>query len=340
MTVQEAIQEVVAGRDLSAEAAHCAASAIISGEATPAQIGGLLIAIRMKGEAVSELLGFVEAMREKMTPLPVAIDGLVDTCGTGGDGAGTFNISTAAAFVAAAAGCRIAKHGNRAISSRCGSADVLLELGLPIDAAPELTAQCIERFGLGFMFAPQYHPSLKHAAGPRRELGVRSILNVVGPLVNPASVRRQLIGVYDGHLTEPVARVAQRLGCDHCLVVHGADGLDEITLTTETHITEVRGSDIRSYTIEPEQFGLRRASANAVHGGDATTNARILLDVLSGIDGPARDVVLINAGAVIYVSGTAASLREGIDRAAEAVKSGAAREKLQAVREFLRENSP
>ena len=332
MTIQDAIRELVAGTSLREDEAYQVACAIITGEATDAQIGGLLVGLRMKGEVVEEILGFARAMRDHVTPVPLPPDKLVDTCGTGGDGAGTFNISTVAAFVAAGAGCRVAKHGNRKISSHCGSADVLQALGVRIDMAVEQSAECIEKIGVGFLFAPLFHKSLRHAAGPRREIGLRTILNIVGPLTNPAGARRQLIGVFDGHLTEPIARVLLQLGSSHCLVVHGDDGLDEISLTGPTRVTELRDGKMRTYTTTPEEFGFRRAVLEDLRGGDEKVNADIVLSVLRGSPGPKRDIVLLNAGAAIYVGGLCASLQEGVVLAAESIDSGKAIDKLEALR--------
>ncbi len=337
MTVRKAIRAVVAGKSLNEEEAYRVACAVMAGEATPAQIGGLLVGFRMKGEVADELLGFVRAVRFHMTSVCVPQDRLVDTCGTGGDLAGTFNISTVAAFVAAGAGCRVAKHGNRSISSRCGSADVLHALGVRIDLPVEQSTQCIEKIGIGFLFAPLFHKSLRYAVGPRHEIGVRSILNIIGPLANPAGARRQLIGVFEGSLTESMAVVLAQLGCHHCLVVHGDDGLDEITVTGPTRVTEFRDGRTQTYTIRPEEFGLCPAKLEDLRGGDAKTNADIAVGILSGVRGPARDVVLLNAAGAIYVSGRCQSLNDGIALAAESIDSGLAIEKLHALRQCTRE---
>ncbi|MFQ5806980.1 MAG: anthranilate phosphoribosyltransferase [Phycisphaerae bacterium] len=331
MTVQEAIRHVVEGRSLNEDQAAGVAREIMAGNATPAQIAALLVGLRIKGESVEEITGFVRAMRQGATPSPAHSDMLVDTCGTGGDGAGTFNISTVSAFVAAGAGCKIAKHGNRSVSSTCGSADVLQALGVNVEMAPEHSARCIEEIGFGFLFAPQYHPGARHAAAARREIGVRTIFNLLGPLLNPAGARRQLLGVYDPKLTEPIARVLQRLGCTHCLVVHGEDGLDEITLAGKTLVAELKSGAIRSFTISPEEMGVQRAKLDTLRGGDPENNARIARNVLSGQPGPARSVVLLNAGASIYVGGKAASIAEGVQRAAESIDTGRARATLDAL---------
>ncbi|MEE9296388.1 MAG: anthranilate phosphoribosyltransferase, partial [Phycisphaerae bacterium] len=248
MKIQTAIREIVEGRDLAEEDVFQVAVSIMDGEAEPCQIAALLVAMRMKGETVEEITGFVRAMRAKVIPVPVAVEGLIDTCGTGGDGAGTFNISTVSAFVAAGAGCKVAKHGNRSVSSRCGSAEVLEALGVEIEETPERTARLIEEIGMGFLFAPMYHKATRHAVVPRRAIGVRSIFNIVGPLTHPAGARRQVIGVFDAALTEPLAHVLQRVGSEHCMVLHGQDGLDEITLDGPTRVTELKDGTIRTWT--------------------------------------------------------------------------------------------
>ena len=331
MAVVEAIQLAIAGQHLGEGQAAAVATEIMAGKATPAQIAALLVALRAKGESVEEITGFVRAMRLGAVPAPARSDNLVDTCGTGGDRSGTFNISTVSGFVAAGAGCKVAKHGNRSISSSCGSADVLQSLGVNIEMSPEDSAGCIDEIGVGFLFAPQYHPGARHAAGPRREIGVRTVFNMLGPLLNPAGARRQLMGVYDRSLTEPVAQVLQRLGSVHCLVVHGEDGLDEITLAGRTFVTELRNDALRSFTVCPGDFSLADAELDTLRGGDAQANARIVREVLDGEPGPTRDVVLLNAGASIYVGGRADSIGEGIQRAAESIDSCSARAKLEAL---------
>jgi anthranilate phosphoribosyltransferase len=285
----------------------------------------------VKGETVDEITGFVRAMRQGATRVAVCSDRLVDTCGTGGDRSRTFNISTVSAFVAAGAGCKVAKHGNRSISSHCGSADVLKSLGVDVEMTPEESAHCIDEIGVGFLFAPQYHSGARHAAGPRREIGVRTIFNMLGPLLNPAGAQRQLMGVYDRRLTHPIAQVLQRLGSVHCLVVHGEDGLDEIALAGQTFVTELSDGALRSFTIRPEEFGIAPIPLVALRGNDAQTNARIARDVLDGKPGPARDVVLLNAGASIYVGGQADSIGAGVRRAGESIDTGSARAKLDAL---------
>jgi anthranilate phosphoribosyltransferase len=329
MAIRKSIGKALQSESLSEDEAHGAASAIMKGEATDAQIAALLVALRMKGETEEEITGFARAMREAATPVKCRPEGLVDSCGTGGDRSGTFNVSTLAALAAAGAGCRVAKHGNRSVSSRCGSADLFSALGVAIDAPPDAVGAGIDENGIGFLFAPALHPAMKYAIGPRREIGVRTLFNILGPLTNPAGARRQLIGVFDGGLTRTVAGVLKKLGSEHVLVVHGEDGLDEITLTGPTAVTELKMGDIRSYSVRPEDFGLRRTGPEALLGGDAEANAAIAMDVLRGKPGPARDVVLINAGAVAYVAGIAPGIGEGMRLAAESLDSGRALEKLE-----------
>lgn len=332
--IREAIRKVTDGASLSLEEACQVMGEIMDGEATPAQIAALAVALRMKGETVEEVAGFAQTMRSRATRIHPRVPVLVDTCGTGGDGARTFNISTTAAFVVAACGVAVAKHGNRAVSSACGSADLLEALGLPVDVDPPLVQEAIERLGIGFLFAPRFHPALRHAAGPRREIGIRTIFNVLGPLTNPAGARRQVIGVYDPNLVEPIAHVARALGTEHAFVVHG-DGLDELTTTGPSLVAEVRGERIRMSRLEPEDVGLARAPRVALRGGDGAHNVRIALGVLRGERGPCRDVVLLNAAAALVAAGVAEDLREGIRRAASAIDSGEAASKLEALRSFL-----
>lgn len=337
MTIRDAIQTVVHGGDLTEPQAVAAATALIRGEASEAQVAALLIGLRMKGETVAEIVGFARAARSGATPLQLARDGVIDCCGTGGDGHGTFNVSTACAFVAAAAGCRVAKHGNRAISSQCGSADVLDVLGIPADLPSDVVARCIDEVGVGFLFAPAFHPGLRHAGTARREIGVRTILNGLGPLTHPAGARRQVLGVYDGRLTQVFAQVLNQLGSTHCMVVHGDDGLDEITLSAATQVSELRDGAVTSYSITPEQFGIERAPLDAVRGGDGATNAALLEAVLAGEPGPRADIVRLNAGAAIYVGGGAASLSDGVAVASEVLRCGAGLAVLRRLQEIVRE---
>jgi anthranilate phosphoribosyltransferase len=283
----------------------------------------------MKGETADEITGAAMAMRERVTPLDVDRERLVDTCGTGGDGRGTFNISTVAAIVAAGAGANVAKHGNRAVSSSCGSADLLAELGVNIDLDAPRMSRVLRKTGIAFLFAPKLHPAMSAVAGVRKELGLRTIFNVLGPLTNPAFARRQVLGVYTDALVEVIGRVLASLGADHALVVHSRDGLDEISISAPTHVCEVRGLELRSYEVGPETFGLRRHSIEGLAGGDARTNARIAREILDGRDGAACDVVVANAAAALYVSGAVSSLRDGADMARESIMTRKALRKLE-----------
>ena len=326
--IQDAIQQLIAGRDLDRETATAVMDQIMSGEATDAQIGGFLVALRCKGETEDEVAGFTEVMRAKATRISGGRPPLLDTCGTGGDASGTFNISTTAAFVAAGAGCTVAKHGNRAISSRCGSADVLAELGVNIEADPARVGVCLDEAGIGFLFAQALHGAMKHAIGPRRELGTRTVFNTLGPLTNPAGATRHLMGVFAPELTELQARVLGALGSERAFVVHGLDGLDEITLTGPSRVSELAGGEVRTYEIEPGDFGIDRAEAAALEGGDPAANAAILREVLDGGSGPRTDVVLLNAAAALAAAGVAADLAGGIEAARESIASGRARQAL------------
>jgi anthranilate phosphoribosyltransferase len=330
--ISEAISQVVQGRDLSAEEMARVMDEVMGGEATPAQVGGLLTALRMKGESVAEIAGAVRTMRTRATKVPVMGGDLVDTCGTGGDGKRTFNISTTVAFVAAGAGVRVAKHGNRAVSSGCGSADVLEALGVRIDLDPERVAVCLAEAGIGFLFAPLFHPAMRHAVGPRRELGFRTIFNILGPLANPAGAARQVLGVYAPELTRTIARVLVELGTEHSLVVHGAGGADELTLAGPNLVCECRGGEIWEYVVHPSAVGLREAPLAALAGGDAQENAKILLRILEGEEGPRREAVLLNAAAALVAADKARDLTEGVAPAAEAIDSGAALAVLERLR--------
>ena len=326
--IQDAIQQLIAGRDLDRETATAVMDQIMSGEATDAQIGGFLVALRCKGETEDEVAGFTEVMRAKATRISGGRPPLLDTCGTGGDASGTFNISTTAAFVAAGAGCTVAKHGNRAISSRCGSADVLAELGVNIEADPARVGVCLDEAGIGFLFAQALHGAMKHAIGPRRELGTRTVFNTLGPLTNPAGATRHLMGVFAPELTELQARVLGALGSERAFVVHGLDGLDEITLTGPSRVSELADGEVRTYEIEPGDFGIDRAEAAALEGGDPAANAAILREILDGGSGPRTDVVLLNAAAALAAAGVAADLAGGIEAARESIASGRARKAL------------
>ncbi len=327
------LHTVAEGRDLSVEDAHEAMLRILGGEVSTAQIAAFLVALRMKGETAEELLGFALAMREKGER--VEVEGpLLDTCGTGGDGASTFNISTVAAFVAAGAGARVAKHGNRSITSQCGSADILESLGVGAAMAPARAAQSIREHGIGFLYAPLLHPAMRHAQPARLELKMRTVLNLLGPLTNPARAERQLIGAPSEHAAELMAQAQAKLGCVRAFVVHGSDGLDEITTTGPTAVFEVRGESVRRHTWTPEDFGVRRARREDLRGGDRTMNCRIACAVLQGESGAQRDIVLVNAAAALVAAECAADLREGVQAAAQAIDCGAAWGKVEALRRF------
>jgi len=334
MEIREAIARLVERHDLTAEEAEEVMGQVMRGEATPAQIGGFLIALRMKGETVEEIAGFARAMRRHALSVQTRRVPVVDTCGTGGDRSGTFNISTTAAFVVAGAGLPVAKHGNRSVSSHCGSADVLEALGVNLNLSPEAVARCVDEIGIGFLFAPRFHPAMKHAIGPRREMGVRTVFNVLGPLTNPAGAQVQVLGVYDPSLTETLAGVLGSLGCQAAFVVHGADGLDELSTTGPNRVAQLDNGSIRSYVLDPTDFGLPRAPISALRGGDAAENAAIVRSVLQGEPGPRRDVVLLNAAAALVAGGCAADMREGLHLAARSIDSGAALEKLEALIAF------
>ena len=329
MNIQEAIAKVIEGADLSRGEMTDAMNQIMSGEATDAQIGAFLIALRVKGECVDEIAGAASVMREKATPIVTRHDVIVDTCGTGGDHSGTFNISTAAAFVAAGAGLCVAKHGNRAATSQCGSADVLGALGVNIEASPETVSRCLDDVGIGFLFAISLHGAMKYAIGPRREIGARTIFNALGPLSNPAGATRQVVGVYSAVLTETLAGVLGTLGSERAFVVHGSDGLDEMTLTGPTRVSELKNGSVSTYDVSPGDFGLAQAPADALKGGDADYNAGITRSILNGEEGPRRDIVLLNAAAAIVAGDKARDLNEGVQVAAEVIDSGKALEKLE-----------
>ncbi len=331
--IREAIQTLVAGGSLTTEEAASVMEEIMEGEVTPAQFGAFVTALRLKGETVEEIVGLAKTMRAKAVPVTIT-EPVVDTCGTGGDGSHTFNISTTAAFVAAGAGLKVAKHGNRAMSSRCGSADVLEALGVKIDLNAEKVQRCLQEVGMGFMFAPVFHPAMKYASAPRREIGIRTVFNIIGPLTNPAGARAQVLGVADGSLLEKLVLVLQSLGCNHALVVHGDDGLDEITITGKTRVCELKDGRIQSYSISPEDFGLSQASLDNLKGGSADENAALLRRILAGVTGPQRDVVLMNAAAVLLVGERVGTLQEGISLAKEVIDSGHALTKLEQLIEF------
>ena len=333
--ISKAIFKIVEGMNLTEPEMMEAFDEIMDGKATPAQIAALITALRMKGETVDEIAGAARSMREKATRIPLAGNAdVLDTCGTGGDNRNTFNISTAAAFVASASGVRVAKHGNRSISSHCGSADVMEQLGIKVYLKPEEIARCIEEAGMGFLFAPNLHGAMKHAFAPRKEIGIRTIFNVLGPLTNPAGASMQVLGVYDGRMTEMFARVLQRLGVKRALVVHGLDGLDEITICAETIISELKNGVVSTSRIHPMDCGLPLRDLHDIQGGTLKENAEIILKVLKGEKGPHREIVLINAGAAIMVADMAGSLKDGMKIAAEALDSGLALNKLKKLKEL------
>ncbi len=319
MNMQEAIRAVTERRDLSGEEMTQVMRLIMTGEATPAQMGGFLVGLRMKGETVEEVAAAAGVMRELAARVEVEKHHLVDTCGTGGDASGTFNISTASAFVVAAAGGKVAKHGNRSVSSRSGSADVLEAAGVNLDLTPEQVARCIDEVGVGFLFAPKHHGAMKHAIGPRREMGVRTIFNVLGPLTNPAGAPNQVIGVFSHGWLEPLAEVLKRLGSRHVMVVHAKDGLDEISIGTPTQVAELKAGAIKTYIISPEDFGLQSADLAKVKVERPEESLAMIRSALSDHAGPARDIVVLNAGAAIYTAGLAESLEQGVARAQEVI---------------------
>jgi len=351
MEIVEAIRNAVEGVHLDRAGAESVMETIMSGEATDAQIASFLTALRMKGETVEELIGFARVIRTKATPVRTrgevvaALSGterdmLVDTCGTGGDAAGTFNISTATAFVLAGAGVRVAKHGNRSVTSLCGSADVVEALGVRIDLPPDAIARCIDEVGIGFLYAPLLHSAMRYVMLARREMKIRTVFNLLGPLCNPAGASAQVLGVYNEKLTEVMARVLAEIGARRALVVHGSDGLDEITITGETKISEIRDGQIRTYYISPEDFEIRRASIDVLRGGDARRNAEIIVEILSGQPGPRSDIVLLNAAAGLVAGGKAQTIRDGVRLAGESLQSGAARERLDRLVALSRQLAP
>jgi anthranilate phosphoribosyltransferase len=328
MDMQSAIRAVSERRDLGQQDMQAVMRLIMTGQATAAQIGGFLVGLRMKGETVDEIAAAAAVMREFATRVEVSGPHLVDTCGTGGDGASTFNISTASALVSAAAGARVAKHGNRSVSSKSGSADVLEAAGVRLDLSPAEVAACIDQTGVGFLFAPQHHGATKHAIGPRREMGIRTVFNLLGPLTNPAGAPNQVLGVFSSQWLEPLAQVLKQLGSEHVLVVHAEDGLDEISIGAPTRVAELKHGEISVYTVEPEDFGMTRAALDGLRVDDAAQSLAMIRRVLANESGPPRDIVLLNAGAAIYAAGLVASLVEGVRRAGEVLANGKASETL------------
>jgi anthranilate phosphoribosyltransferase len=337
--IQESLAKLLDGGTLSRAHAHAVMHEIMSGEATPAQIGGFLVALRAKGETAGEIAGFAEAMREHVLPVRPAREDLVDTAGTGGDGARTLNISTAAALVAAAAGAAVAKHGNRAASSAAGSADVLESLGFALEMPPERIAQSIDELGFGFMFAPAHHPGMRHAAPVRRELATRTVFNVLGPLTNPAGARAQVVGVYSAALVRTIADTLAQLGARRAFVVYGAAGIDELSPAGPNLVGEVVDGDVSEREIDPLELGIPRCAPDELRGGNADENAATIRDVLAGAEGPHRDAIVLNAAGAIAAAGRAVDLREGIGHAREAIDSGAAGERLEELIAFSREHA-
>ncbi|MDA8443143.1 MAG: anthranilate phosphoribosyltransferase [Peptococcaceae bacterium] len=331
MEIRQAIAQVAGGQSLSELQAEAVMDHIMQGEATPAQIAALLVALRMKQETVEEIAGLARGMRRAALQVELPGMELIDTCGTGGDGAGTFNISTTAAFVAAGAGLRVAKHGNRFASSQCGSADVLEALGINVNLPPAEVAKCIEQVGIGFLFALVHHLAMRHVIGPRREIGMRTVFNLLGPLTNPATASYQVVGVFEPNLTETIAAVLHRLGTRRAMVVHGGDGLDEISITAPTKVSELKHGTIATYQLDPRDYGMQLVSGSEIKGGDALTNAGITRAILTGEQGPRRDIVVLNAAAAIYTGRGNISFSEAITIATQTLDSGAALAKLEAM---------
>ena len=329
---KDALNQLLNGQDLSHDQMLAVMQQVMGGELTTAQISALLIALRLKGETVDEITAAATVMRALSTKVNIKDTAhLVDTCGTGGDGIQTFNVSTVSAFVAAAAGAKVAKHGGRSVSSTCGSADVLEELGVDVNKTPDEVANSVDAIGIGFMFAPNHHSAMKHAAPVRKELGIRTIFNLLGPLTNPAAARRQVMGVFDQALTGKLAQVLQKLGSEHVLVVHGADGMDEISFTGDTYVAELKGDKVTEYTVNPTQFGLAIHQLKDIQIQNAAESKAMIMDVLNGKTGAPRDIVLLNAGAAIYVAGIATTLAAGIEKAAQMIDDGVALSTLEAL---------
>ena len=331
MNINEAIKAVISRQNLNENEMHDVMSSIMTGQTTDAQIGAFLVGLSMKGETIEEITASAKVMRALATSVELSSnDYLVDTCGTGGDGLGLFNISTASAFVVAAAGGKVAKHGNRSISSKSGSADVLEAAGINLNINPELISQCIEEIGVGFMFAPAHHSAMKHAIGPRKELAVRTIFNVLGPLTNPAKAPNQIMGVYDKGLVEPIANVLKGLNSRHVMVVHSEDGLDEFSIAKKTYVAELKDNNISTYTVHPHDFGFKEGNLDSIKAENADQSLALINEAFSGKKGVARDIIALNAGAAIYVSGLVNSLNEGVQKAKQVLSNGTAREKLEA----------
>ena len=331
MNISEAIKAVISKQNLNEGEMHDVMNSIMTGQTTDAQIGAFLVGLSMKGETIEEITASAKVMRALATSVELSSnDYLVDTCGTGGDGLGLFNISTASAFVVAAAGGKVAKHGNRSISSKSGSADVLEAAGINLNISPKLISQCIEEIGLGFMFAPAHHSAMKHAIGPRKELAVRTIFNVLGPLTNPAKAPNQIMGVYDKSLVEPIANVLKGLNSRHVMVVHSEDGLDEFSIANTTYVAELKDNNISTYTIHPGDFGLEEGNLDSIKAENAEQSLALINEAFSGKKGVARDIIALNAGAAIYVSGLVSSFDEGVTQANQILSDGSAQDKLDA----------
>jgi len=331
--IREVISKLVRPEDLTKIEIELTMDEIMTGQALPSQIASFLTAMRMKGETIDEIAGAAAVMRKYATGIKTKHPSVLDTCGTGGDESQTFNVSTVAAFVAAGAGAAVAKHGNRSVSSKCGSADLLKALGVNIDVSEHTVSRCLDDLGIGFLFAPALHKAMQYAIGPRREIGIRTIFNILGPLTNPAKASHQLLGVYAYKLTEPIARALCKLGSKHALVVHGEDGLDEVTTTDTTQVSELKNGRIKNYEISPKHFGIRKAKPADLKGGDAAYNARLAMSILGGEKGPQYDIVILNAGCAIYAADKAKSINEGITMAEESVESGEALKKLEQLKE-------
>jgi len=334
MDMQSAIKTVTEKQDLSREQMTEVMNLIMTGQATDSQIGGFLIGLRMKGETVDEVAAAASVMRELSTKVSAPGEYLVDTCGTGGDSSGSFNISTASVFVAAAAGAHVAKHGNRSVSSKSGSADVLETAGVNLNITPEQVADCIKDVGAGFLFAIKHHGAMKHAIGPRKEMGVRTVFNVLGPLTNPAGAPNQVIGVFSKDWLEPLAKVLKQLGSRHVMIVHADDGMDEISIASATSVAELKDGEIKTYTIEPEDFAMKKADLSEIKAADSADSLQIIKSVLDNKDGAAKDIVCLNAGAAIYVSGLAETLAQGVDMAKSAIADGKAKNKFDLLVEY------
>ncbi len=331
--ITELLEKISHGINLEESEANKAMLAIMNGELTNAQIAGFLMGLKTKGETVDEIAGFVCAMRDKATKIK-APKGVIDTCGTGGDGSGTFNISTAAAIVAAAAGVPVAKHGNRSVSSKCGSADVLQQLGVKIDLTPKQAEQCLDQVGIAFLFAPVYHSSMKHVAAPRKEMGVRTVFNILGPMSNPAQAKRQIIGAFNFDTAKKMSHVLKKTGSEHVMVVHSKDGLDEISLHANTLVSELKDGEIKDYELNPKDLGLSPTSTTSIKGNDAIENAKIIRHIFSGGNGAQQNITALNAGSALYVSGKVKTVKEGVELALETIQNEKALGKLNELVEF------